>query len=98
MLYKSLGGSSRCHEDIKVLLSASGTRFPNDINIFGFICILRNGEKTEDASAMLVFLNIKAMCNEDIDTFVEFVHTDNMKFMSEDTAAIDKEIQGTFRC
>ncbi|CAG8494824.1 11032_t:CDS:10 [Ambispora leptoticha] len=53
--------------------------------------ILRNGEKTEDAPAMLVFLNIKAMC--DIQVFVEFVYTDNMKFMSEDTAAIDKEMQ-----
>ncbi|RHZ63872.1 hypothetical protein Glove_327g8 [Diversispora epigaea] len=51
--------------------------------------ILRNGEKTEDASSMLVFLNIKAMCKEDIDVFVEFVHMDNMKFMSEDASSID---------
>ncbi|KAG9298343.1 hypothetical protein G9A89_002831 [Geosiphon pyriformis] len=55
--------------------------------------ILRNGEKTEDASAMLVFLNIKAMCQQNVEIFVEFVHMDNMKFMSEDTAAIDKEMQ-----
>ncbi|CAG8578815.1 11864_t:CDS:10, partial [Ambispora gerdemannii] len=54
---------------------------------------MQNGEKTEDAPAMLVFLNIKAMCGEKIQVFVEFVHTDNMKFMSEDTAAIDKEMQ-----
>ncbi len=56
----------------------------------------RNGEKTEDASAMLVYLNIKAMCNTDIDVFVEFVHMDNMKFMSEDASAIDNNMQGTF--
>ncbi|CAG8668735.1 10618_t:CDS:10 [Dentiscutata erythropus] len=55
--------------------------------------LLRNGEKTEDASAMLVFLNIKAMCKENIDVFVEFVHMDNMKFMSEDASAIDKSMQ-----
>ncbi|CAB5366174.1 unnamed protein product [Rhizophagus irregularis] len=55
--------------------------------------ILRNGEKTEDASAMLVYLNIKAMCKVDIDVFVEFVHMDNMKFMSEDASAIDKNMK-----
>ncbi|RIB30512.1 calcium-activated BK potassium channel alpha subunit-domain-containing protein [Gigaspora rosea] len=55
--------------------------------------LLRNGEKTEDASAMLVFLNIKAMCKQNIDVFVEFVHMDNMKFMSEDASAIDKSMQ-----
>ncbi|CAG8585483.1 14279_t:CDS:10 [Cetraspora pellucida] len=62
--------------------------------------LLRNGEKTEDASAMLVFLNIKAMCKENIDVFVEFVHMDNMKFMSEDASAIDKSMQdpSTFIC
>ncbi|CAG8558211.1 5077_t:CDS:10 [Gigaspora rosea] len=47
----------------------------------------------EDASAMLVFLNIKAMCKQNIDVFVEFVHMDNMKFMSEDASAIDKSMQ-----
>ncbi|CAG8590132.1 19125_t:CDS:2, partial [Racocetra fulgida] len=46
----------------------------------------------QDASAMLVFLNIKAMCKK-IDVFVEFVHMDNMKFMSEDASAIDKSMQ-----
>ncbi|CAJ0747413.1 10327_t:CDS:2 [Entrophospora sp. SA101] len=53
-----------------------------------------NGEKTEDAPAMLVYLNIKAMSiEEDIDVIVEFVHTNNMKFVSEDTSAvIDKNI------
>lgn len=56
--------------------------------------IFRNGEKTEDASAMLVYLNIKAMCKVDIDVFVEFVHMDNMKFMSEDASAIDKNTKG----
>ncbi|CAI2193066.1 2613_t:CDS:2, partial [Funneliformis geosporum] len=55
--------------------------------------ILRNGEKTEDASSMLVYLNIKAMCKADIDVFVEFVHMDNMKFMSEDASAIDKNMR-----
>lgn len=44
---------------------------------------------------MLVYLNIKAMCNDkDIDIFVEFVHMDNMKFISEDTSVIDKNMQG----
>ncbi|CAG8571541.1 15638_t:CDS:10 [Funneliformis caledonium] len=55
--------------------------------------LFANGERTEDASAMLVYLNIKAMCNADIDVFVEFVHMDNMKFMSEDASAIDKNMQ-----
>nr|CAG8437611.1 8553_t:CDS:10 [Entrophospora candida] len=56
--------------------------------------ILKDGEKTEDAPAMLVYLNIKAMSiEEDIDVIVEFVHTNNMKFVSEDTSAvIDKNI------
>ena len=58
--------------------------------------IYRNGEKTEDASAMLVYLNIKAMCKADIDVFVEFVHMDNMKFMSEDASAINKNMKGVF--
>ncbi|CAJ0767341.1 6619_t:CDS:2, partial [Entrophospora sp. SA101] len=49
--------------------------------------ILKDGEKTEDAPAMLVYLNIKAMSNEgDIDVIVEFVHTNNMNFISEDTS------------
>jgi len=44
---------------------------------------------------MLVYLNIKAMCGEeDIDVFVEFVHTNNMKFISENTSVIDKNVQG----
>nr|CAG8574008.1 8880_t:CDS:10 [Entrophospora candida] len=56
--------------------------------------ILKDGEKTEDAPAMLVYLNIKAMSNEgDIDVIVEFVHTNNMKFISEDTSVIDKNMQ-----
>jgi len=45
---------------------------------------------------MLVFLNIKAMCQNDIDIFVEFVHTDNMKFMSEDSQAIEKHLKGSY--
>ena len=60
-----------------------------------FHLINRNGEKIEDAPAMLVFLNIKAMCQNEIDIFVEFVHTDNMKFMSEDSQAIEKHLKGT---
>ncbi|CAJ0749155.1 13426_t:CDS:2, partial [Entrophospora sp. SA101] len=56
--------------------------------------ILKDGEKTEDAPAMLVYLNIKAMSNEgDIDVIVEFVHTNNMNFISEDTSVIDKNMQ-----
>ncbi|CAJ0827580.1 13751_t:CDS:2 [Entrophospora sp. SA101] len=58
--------------------------------------ILKDGEKTEDAPAMLVYLNIKAMSNEgDIDVIVEFVHTNNMNFISEDTSVIDKNMQGS---
>ncbi|CAJ0906860.1 14939_t:CDS:10 [Entrophospora sp. SA101] len=51
-------------------------------------------QATEDAPAMLVYLNIKAMCNDkDVDIFVEFVHMDNMKFISEDTSVINKNMQ-----
>ncbi|CAG8555643.1 1190_t:CDS:2, partial [Acaulospora colombiana] len=67
------------------------------ILLFNSLNINRNGEKAEDASSMLIFLNIKAMCREDIDVFVEFVHMDNMKFMSEDTSTIDQNMQREYQ-
>ncbi|CAG8693021.1 13843_t:CDS:2, partial [Acaulospora morrowiae] len=90
------GDPDRFHKDIKVesLCRYACTTLLN-LHISNKVtsCKNRNGEKAEDASSMLVFLNIKAMCKEDIDVFVEFVHMDNMKFMSEDTSTIDQNMQ-----
>ncbi|RUS26313.1 hypothetical protein BC938DRAFT_470928 [Jimgerdemannia flammicorona] len=52
--------------------------------------ILKDGEKTEDAPATLVYLNIRAL-NPSAHIFVEYIHTENTKLMK--AFALGRDLQ-----
>lgn len=52
--------------------------------------IHRDGEKTEDAPAILVYLNIRAL-NPSANVFVEYIHTENTKLMK--AFAVGRDLQ-----
>ncbi|KAL7746297.1 hypothetical protein RI367_008368 [Sorochytrium milnesiophthora] len=45
--------------------------------------VIGAGEKTEDANAVMVVLNLKAVCPPSVFIVVEFVHNETMRFLTE---------------